>query len=112
PQLAMLEQLPAETGIVGGNSAEAFARAAPDANVIFNWSLSGALLREVFAMCPRVRWAHSRAAGLDNMLFPELIESPVPLTNGTGVFSQSLGEFVFARILYFSKYLRRIIRHH
>ena len=110
PQLAMLEQLPPETSIAVGNAAEAFARAAPEANVIFNWSLSGGLLREVFAMCPRVQWVHSRAAGLDNMLFPELIESPVPLTNGTGVFSQSLGEFALAAILYFAKDLRRMVR--
>lgn len=110
PQLAMLEQLPPETSLAVGNSAEAFARVALDANVIFNWSLSGALLREVFTMCPRVEWVHSRAAGLDGMLFPELIESPVPLTNGTGVFSQSLGEFALAAILFFAKDLRRMVR--
>ncbi len=110
PQLAMLEQLPPDTGITVGNSAEAFARAASRANVIFNWSLSGSLLREVFTMCPRVQWVHSRAAGLDNMLFPELVESPVPLTNGSGVFSQSLGEFVIAAILYFAKDFRRMVR--
>lgn len=110
PQLAMLEQLPDDTSIAVGDSAEAFERTARDANVIFNWSLSGDLLRDVFMMCPRVQWVHSRAAGLDNMLFPELIESPVPLTNGTGVFSQSLGEFVLAAILYFAKDLRRMVR--
>ena len=110
PQLAMLEQLPPETSIAVGNCAEAFARAAPEANVIFNWSLSGGLLREVFTMCPRVEWVHSRSAGLDNLLFPELIESPVPLTNGTGVFSQPLGEFALAAILYFAKDLRRMVR--
>ena len=66
PQLAMLEELPPETSIAVGNSAAAFERMAPDANVIFNWSGSGKLLREVFGMCPRVRWVHSRAAGLDN----------------------------------------------
>src|SRR6185369_14868769 len=49
-------------------------------------------------------------AGLDGMLFPEIIESPVPLTNGSGVFSQSLGEFALASILYFAKDLRRMIR--
>ena len=110
PQLAMLEQLPPGTSIAAGNSAEAFIRAAPDANVIFNWSLSGDLLREVFRMCPRVQWVHSRAAGLDGMLFPELIESPVRMTNGSGVFSQSLGEFALASILYFAKDLRRMVR--
>jgi phosphoglycerate dehydrogenase-like enzyme len=110
PQLAMLEQLPPETGIAVGNTVEAFERAAPDANIIFNWSLSGALLRDVFGMCPRVQWVHTRSAGLDTQLFPELVESPVVLTNGTGVFSQSLGEFALAAILYFAKDLRRMVR--
>ena len=110
PQLALLEQLPPETGIAVGDSTRAFERTAPSADVIFNWSLSGDLLHEVFGMCPRVRWVHSRAAGLDGMLFPALVESPVPLTNGTGVFSLPLGEFALAAILYFAKDLRRMIR--
>jgi phosphoglycerate dehydrogenase-like enzyme len=110
PQLAILERLPANTGIAVGNSAQAFEGAASAADVIFNWSLSGALLREVFLMSPRVQWVHSRSAGLDGQLFPELIESPVPMTNGTGVFSQSLGEFALAAILYFAKDLRRMVR--
>ncbi len=111
PQLAMLEELPPETTLAVGNQPEAFARTAADATVIFNWSGSRALLREVFGMCPRVQWVHSRAAGLDTVLFPELIAHPVPLTNGSGVFSPSLGEFVVAAILYFAKDLRRMIRH-
>jgi len=110
PQLAMLADLPEKTGIAVGNSLEAFDRAAPDADVIFNWSGTRALLREVFQIAPKVRWVHSRAAGLDNLLFPELIESPVPLTNGTGVFSPSLGEFALGAILYFAKDFRRMIR--
>jgi phosphoglycerate dehydrogenase-like enzyme len=110
PELGMLEQLPPETGIAVGNVVEAFERAASDATVIFNWSLSGSLLQEVFRMCPRVQWVHTRSAGLDNILFPELIESAVPLTNGTGVFSPSLGEFALASILFFAKDLRRMLR--
>ena len=109
-QLAMLQELPPETSLAVGNSVEAFERAAPDADVIFNWGGSRELLREVFAMAPRVRWVHSKAAGLDTMLFPALIESPVPLTNGSGVFSQSLGEFVLAAVLYFAKDFRRMVR--
>jgi len=110
PQLAMLEQLPPETNLAVGDSAAAFERTAPEATVIFNWSLGGGLLRDVFKMCPHVRWVHSRAAGLDNLLFPELVESPAPLTNGSGVFSQPLGEFALGAILYFAKDFRRMIR--
>jgi phosphoglycerate dehydrogenase-like enzyme len=110
PQLAMLDALPKETNLAVGNSPAAFERTAADADVIFNWSCGRDLLRTVFATTPRVRWVHSRAAGLDNLLFPELVESPVPLTNGSGVFSQSLGEFALAAILYFAKDFRRMIR--
>ncbi len=110
PQLKMLTQLPPETNLAVGNSLEAFENLAPDADVIFNWSLSGSILRDVFQVCPGVQWVHTRSAGLDNVLFPELIDSPVPVTNGSGVFSPSLGEFALAAILYFAKDLRRMVR--
>lgn len=90
PQLAWLERLRAQAEIVTGNSAEAFGEAAGNATVIFNWSGSLPLLREVFLQCPNLRWVHSFAAGVERTLFPELIVSPVPLTNGVGVFSGSI----------------------
>jgi phosphoglycerate dehydrogenase-like enzyme len=110
PQLAMLEALPQDTGIAVGNTAEAFRRAAPEATVIFNWSGSGALLREVIPMCPKVQWIHSRAAGVDDQLSPELLACPAPFTNGSGVFSPPLGEFVLGAVLYFGKDFRRLER--
>jgi phosphoglycerate dehydrogenase-like enzyme len=109
PDLKLLDQLPPETNIAVGNSVDAFKGMAADANVILSWSASGKLLRDVFAMCPKVRWVHSRSAGLDTVLFPELVASPVPLTNGRGVFSQSLGEFALGAILYFAKDFRRML---
>jgi phosphoglycerate dehydrogenase-like enzyme len=109
PELALLQELPAETTLAVGNSPEAFARAAPEADAILIWSGSGELLRQVFPMCPRVRWVHSRAAGMDGLLFPELVESSVPVSNGSGVFSPPLGEFALAAILYFAKDFRRMI---
>jgi phosphoglycerate dehydrogenase-like enzyme len=93
-----------------GLTAEAFERTAPDASVIFSWAFSRKLLREVFAMSPHVRWVHTRSAGIDNLLFPELVASPAVVTNGSGVFSQSLGEFVLGAILYFAKDFRRLVR--
>jgi phosphoglycerate dehydrogenase-like enzyme len=109
PDLKLLAQLPDECSLAVGNSVEAFERLAEEATVIFSWSISGKLLRDVFAMCPKVQWVHSRSAGLDTVLFPELVKSAVPLTNGRGVFSQWLGEFGLGAILYFAKDLRRMI---
>jgi phosphoglycerate dehydrogenase-like enzyme len=110
PLLAMLETLPDSTRIAVGNRAEAFADAAPTADVILNWTGSRDLLRQVWSMAPRVRWLHSRSAGLDELLFPELAESPVVLTNARGVFSEILGEFAIAAVLFFAKGLRRMVR--
>jgi phosphoglycerate dehydrogenase-like enzyme len=110
PHLAMLDELPRDTAITVGRTPEAFENAAPEAEAILNWELSGRGLRQVFGMCPRVRWVHTRTAGLDKLLFPALIESPAQLTNGTGVFSQSLGEFALGAILHFAKDFRRMIR--
>jgi phosphoglycerate dehydrogenase-like enzyme len=109
-QLKMLQSLPEQTAMAVGDSVQAFERLAPTANVIFSWSIAGSLLRDVFHMCPNVRWVHSRSAGLDGVLFPEIIESPVPVTNGSGVFSPPLGEFAVGAILYFAKDFRRMIR--
>lgn len=106
PQFGMLKDLQH----VVGNNVENFTEAAKEASVIMHWSGPRDVLRSVFLMSPRVRWVHSRAAGLDNLLFPELVESEVPLTNGSGVFSDSLGEFALGAMLYFAKDFRRMLR--
>jgi phosphoglycerate dehydrogenase-like enzyme len=106
PQLSMLQGL----RHIVGRKPQDFASAVNDPVVIFAWSAPRAVLRDVFHMCKDVRWVHSRSAGLDSVLFPELVESKVPLTNGSGVFSQSLGEFALAAILFFAKDFRRMIR--
>jgi phosphoglycerate dehydrogenase-like enzyme len=106
PQFAMLNDIPHK---VCGEVAEC-ARAVKDTVVILQWSGTRELLRASFTMCRKVHWVHSRAAGLDKLFFPELVESDVLLTNGRGVFSASLGEFVLAAILYFAKDFRRMVR--
>jgi phosphoglycerate dehydrogenase-like enzyme len=109
-QLAMLEKSLAGVKMVFGNAHQAFEGVAVEATVLFNWSGSLELFKKVFAMCPNLLWVHSRSVGLERTLFPELKESAVPLTNGAGVFSASLGEFALGAILYFAKDFRRMIR--
>jgi phosphoglycerate dehydrogenase-like enzyme len=110
PTLAFLDELRRVADIIIGDAPESFAAAASSATVIFNWSGPLPLLRAVFNICPNLRWIHSRSVGLERSLFPELINSPVILTNGVGVFSSSLGEFALGAILYFAKDFRRMVR--
>lgn len=106
PQLAMLRNVP---HVIARNAEEA-ARPVPHAHAILLWSGSRNLLRAALLANPQMRWVHSKFAGVDAMLFPELIASPVLVSNGTGVFSQSLGEFALAMMLYFAKDFPRMLR--
>jgi len=70
PQLSMLNELRETASVLIGDSVQAFENDAASADVIFNWSGSLSLIRDVFLMSPRVRWIHSRSAGLERTLFP------------------------------------------
>jgi phosphoglycerate dehydrogenase-like enzyme len=108
--IPLLPELRQRAAIVVGDSLRDFAPAAVDAEIILNWTGPLALLRQVFPLSRRVRWIHSRSAGLEETLFPELIASNVIVTNSKGIFSPSLGEFALGAILYFAKDFRRMIR--
>lgn len=110
PRIASLKKQLSGVKIVVGNSPEAFEKDAAGATVLYNWMSPTPLFQTVFKMCPNLLWVHSLAAGLDKIMFPELVASSVPLTNGTGVFSAALGEFAIGAILYFAKDFRRMIR--
>jgi phosphoglycerate dehydrogenase-like enzyme len=104
PQFAMLREVPHEI------CTDAAKCVANDATVVFNWSAKRELLKPVLGKYPNVKWIHSRSAGLDDLMFPELAENGIVVTNGSGVFSQSLGEFVIGAILYFAKDFPRMLR--
>jgi phosphoglycerate dehydrogenase-like enzyme len=49
-------------------------------------------LQEFWPRLTGLKWLHSCSAGLEHLLFPELINSSVILTNAKGVYSHSLAE--------------------
>jgi phosphoglycerate dehydrogenase-like enzyme len=108
--LKVLDRLPPQTRIVVGESLEALANAAPDAEVVLCGGTHREILRELWPSMAKLRWVHALAAGLEGLLFDELIESSVPLTNSRGVFARSLGEFALAGMLHFAKDLGRMKR--
>ena len=106
----LLDRMPSYARPSMGVNAEDFDGAVEDAEVIFTWGAKRDTMEKLLARAKNLKWIHSRSAGLDSLLFPALVESPVPLTNGRGVFSQSLGEFAIAGALFFAKDFRRMLR--
>lgn len=107
--LKVLERLPDTASlVVTADSGLAMAKA-PQADVLFNALFQPDLLKQVFPAAAKVQWVHSLSAGVESVLFPELLASPVPLTNGRGAFARSLGEFVIAGAMFFAKNVRGLL---
>jgi len=100
---------PGERFVIGWQPSELLA-AAPEAEILISCSASRGQVEPLFHAAPKLRWMHSLSAGLDTLVFPALVESPVVLTNARSVFSRSLAEWVMASVLFFAKELRRLVK--
>jgi phosphoglycerate dehydrogenase-like enzyme len=109
PALKELDAIGPGVTVKIGKTAADLGDAVAEASVLFNWTGAKTEVHKVLQTAPKLEWIHAMYAGLDRSLFPELVEHPVPLTNGSGVFSQSLGEFIMLGVLYWAKDVPRRI---
>ena len=72
PELALLDELRGIAVIVICDTPAAWESLAPQAEVILNWMSGTSVLQQVWPMMARLRWVHTRSAGLDGILFPAL----------------------------------------
>lgn len=70
---------------------------------LFVWDFRSTELRDAWHRADGLRWVHVAGAGVDAVLFPELVESDVTLTNSRGVFDRSIAEYVLGLMLLFTK---------
>ena len=68
-------------------SREEFRRELADAHIIF-----GGCSKEEFQAARQLRWVQYPAAGVEEMLFPDFVESPVVLTNMQRMYSPTISE--------------------
>ena len=90
--------------IVDAPSREARLCELPDADVAFLSQLKP----DEFAVASRLRWIQSPAAGVASLLFPELRESGVVLTNSRGIHGDAMAEHVIGlAIVLFARFTPR-----
>lgn len=84
-------------------------RLLPEAEVVLGW----AVRRENFALARRLRWIHVTAAGVGGLLFPELVESEVLVSNARGMHADSMAEHAIGVLLAFARklHLARDLQH-
>ena len=70
-----------------------------DTEVIFGLRLP----QNVISRAPELKWVQVMAAGVNIFLDSEMVESPVILTNVSGIHATPIGEFVLGLMLMFAK---------
>ncbi|HVA00925.1 MAG TPA: D-2-hydroxyacid dehydrogenase [Terriglobia bacterium] len=81
---------------------EEFHREVANAQIIY-----GRFTREDLARARELKWIQWGAAGVETILWPELVESPVVLTNMQRVFAPPISETVFALLLALTRGIKR-----
>ncbi|KAK9909416.1 hypothetical protein WJX75_001901 [Coccomyxa subellipsoidea] len=114
PELEVLKKLPKDAHIVGvGRTLEDLSGLSDidwqSVNVLLNCgSPVKRNLQTLWPHLPNLQWLHSTAAGVEHILFPDLVDGPVTLTNAKGNFSHSLAEYTLAACNWFAKNLPRL----
>jgi D-2-hydroxyacid dehydrogenase (NADP+) len=67
----------------------------PDADIFIGYSLRAEQLKEG----KKLRWIHSTAAGVAQLIYPELRDSGILVTNPSGIFSVPMGEHTMGLLL-------------
>ncbi len=69
------------------------------AEVLLLWDFFSTAVKDVWEHAQDLRWVHVAAAGVDKLLFDDLVDSEVVVTNARGIFDRPIAEFVLAAVL-------------
>lgn len=59
----------------------------------------GGVRKDLFVRLPNLKWVQTSSAGVEGVLYPEMVESPVVITNCRGLFSIFIAELAMAHLL-------------
>ncbi|WP_330249341.1 D-2-hydroxyacid dehydrogenase [Nocardia sp. NBC_00565] len=90
--------------------ASGLADALRGAEVLFVYDFLTRAVPDAWHAADRLRWLHMGSTGVDPVMFPELRESEVVVTNTRGVFDTAIAEYVLGQLLGFAKDLGGSLR--
>lgn len=70
-----------------------------DVEVLFRGWLRQDAFERLLVRAPDLRWVHSAAAGVETALSPAVVGRDLAMTNGRGVFSRPIAEYVLTMVL-------------
>ena len=79
--------------------ADGLAEAVRGARALVLWDFFSSAVRDVWRDADALEWIHVTAAGVDTLLFDELRDSDVVVTNAHGVFDRPIAEYVLGAVI-------------
>src|SRR5262249_61126639 len=100
-RLARIREAAGRMTVVQADDEAAALREVADADALFGY-LTPPLLRAA----SRLRWAQAPTASMEKYLYPELVASPVVVTNMRGIFSDVIADHALGCVLCFGRNLQ------
>lgn len=75
----------------------------PEADILLVTDFRTEMLRRAWPGRHHISWVHATSAGVNTLMFPELVDSDVQVTNARGVFDRGIAEYVLGAVLLFAK---------
>jgi phosphoglycerate dehydrogenase-like enzyme len=94
-----LESAQAHAEVVFAPNEDELAKHLPGSEILLGWNFKGRDLESQWQHADRLKWIHWCGAGVDAVLFSELISSDVTLTNARGIFDRAMAEYVLGYML-------------
>jgi phosphoglycerate dehydrogenase-like enzyme len=79
----------------------------PDTDIFVGWSLKP----EQFRRARRLKWIHSTAAGVGQLMYPEVRKSNVVVTNASGVHTTPIAEHTLGMLIALARRFPDALRH-
>ena len=83
------------------------AREIEDCEILVSWKITS----EQLGRCRKLQWIHSPAAGVGQLLIPELVASPIVVTNARSVHAVPVAEHALALLLALARRLPECFRY-
>ncbi|GAB3186648.1 D-2-hydroxyacid dehydrogenase [Nesterenkonia suensis] len=80
-------------------AADGLADALQGADALFLWDFFSSAVSDAWHAADSLDWIHVAAAGVDKLLFDELADSDVLVTNAQGIFDRPIAEYVLGAVL-------------
>jgi phosphoglycerate dehydrogenase-like enzyme len=84
-------------------AADGLGEAVHGAGALLLWDFFSRAVRDAWSEADQLEWIHITAAGVDTLLFDELRDSDVVVTNARGVFDRPLAEYVLGAVIAYAK---------